>query len=113
MQRMTHGRASRSGVLRLMTLAALWGATLAGVVGCGPVIMLNKMIFGDPTNDCPFKLATGVNLVKGEHKVVVVCTAPAAIRDGDMTGLGYTLLGQTHFGAVDWRAQAHEDGALP
>ena len=66
--------------------------TLLGVVGCGPVVMINKMVFGDPEIDSPFKLATGTDLTEGKHKVIVICDAPSAIRDGDMTGLSHQLV---------------------
>ncbi|WP_166830817.1 hypothetical protein [Thalassoroseus pseudoceratinae] len=65
---------------------------VTAIVGCGPVVMINKMVFGDPEIDSPFKLATGVDLTEGKHKVIIICDAPSAIRDGDMTGLSHQLV---------------------
>ena len=89
MQR-THGSGRHSQIAWPMLVVCL-GMVLA-VVGCGPVVMINKMIFGDPEIDSPFKLATGIDLTKGKHKVIIICDAPSAIRDGDMTGLSHQLV---------------------
>jgi hypothetical protein len=88
MQRTTHGSASGARPV-LAVLAVVMAVAMAG---CGGVVMLNKMLFGDPVVDCAFKNVTGVDLTEGGHKVVVVCTAPAAVRDADMTGIAHQLV---------------------
>ncbi len=48
--------------------------------GCSLFTMAGKMLFGDPVLESPFRKTTGANLVKDERRVVVVCSAPAAVK---------------------------------
>ncbi|WP_145261385.1 hypothetical protein [Calycomorphotria hydatis] len=48
--------------------------------GCSLFVMAGKSIFGDPVIDCALKQLTSVNLAKGDHKVLVVATAPESVK---------------------------------
>ena len=48
--------------------------------GCSLAVMAGKMFFGDPKITCAFTSRTGVDLVKDEKKLLVVCTVPEAVR---------------------------------
>lgn len=62
-----------------------------GMAGCSLFILAGKMFFGDPTVTSAFTLATGVDLTDGDHKVVVLCSAPSMVDDGDIS-LNYTIV---------------------
>lgn len=49
--------------------------------GCSLVVMTQKMLFGDPKVSCIFKTRTGVDLVRNQKKVVVICTVPHAVEN--------------------------------
>lgn len=48
--------------------------------GCSLFVMAGKMVFGDPTQDAPFKTVTRVDLTKGEHEVLVIATTPQSVK---------------------------------
>lgn len=69
----------------------LLGLSILGLAGCSLFILAGKMFFGDPTAPAAFSLATGVDLTEGEKKVVVLCSAPSMVDDGDLS-LNYTIV---------------------
>ncbi|GIX04648.1 MAG: hypothetical protein KatS3mg114_0517 [Planctomycetaceae bacterium] len=77
-----------------------WGRSIGLVVmfmilatcgGCSLFVMAGKMLWGDPLQPAQFRAMTGVNLTKGKHKVLVVCTVPAAISE-DFSSLSVDLI---------------------
>lgn len=62
-----------------------------GFAGCSLFILAGKMFFGDPTVPAAFSMATGVDLTDGDKKVVVLCSAPSMVDDGDLS-LNYTIV---------------------
>lgn len=74
----------------------LWalGTGLCGALalpGCSLGVMFGKMVMGEPLVPAGFKSMTGVDLTKGKHKVLVVCTAPDSI-DTEYSTLAYDLI---------------------
>jgi hypothetical protein len=59
--------------------------------GCSLFVMAGKMLTGDPLIPNQFRQMTGVNLAKGKHRVVVVCTVPAAV-DEELSTLNVDLI---------------------
>jgi hypothetical protein len=66
-------------------------AIVAVIPGCSLFVMAGKGLLGDPTMPSQFRQMTGVNLAKGKHRVVVVCTIPAAV-DEDLSTLNVDLI---------------------
>lgn len=86
------GRTPHAGPAGTRALSLLGLALLAvSVSGCSLFVMAGKMIFGDPTVTASFKQMTGVNLVKDQKKVVVVCSTPAHV-DAKLSSLKIDLL---------------------
>jgi hypothetical protein len=81
----TLGKLSRRDALGLLVLQAL------ALSGCSFGVMAGKFLTGDPKLDAQFKSMTGVNLAKGKHKVVVVCTIPAVV-DEDLSTLNLDII---------------------
>jgi hypothetical protein len=48
--------------------------------GCSLGVMAGKLLLGDPKKTAAFKQATGTDLTKGEHTLLIVCTAPHGIQ---------------------------------
>ncbi|MFN9717845.1 MAG: hypothetical protein ACK58L_04070 [Planctomycetota bacterium] len=46
------------------------------IPGCSLGVMFNKMIFGDPKIKSQFRVATDVDLTKGEKSLLIICKAP-------------------------------------
>jgi hypothetical protein len=63
----------------------LAGFALVGLAGCSLFVLAGKMFFGDPTVAAAFTQATGVELTEGEHKVIVLCSAPSMVDAGDLS----------------------------
>ncbi|MFH5805311.1 hypothetical protein [Alienimonas sp. DA493] len=61
----------------LLSLAAL---AAVGLPGCKPMIMLGKMLTGDPTITPPFEAVTDVDLTEGEHTVLVLARSPELVK---------------------------------
>jgi hypothetical protein len=59
--------------------------------GCSLGVMGGKMLTGDPTVPAAFKSMTGTDLTKGKHRVVVVCTVPAAVNE-ELSSLNIELI---------------------
>jgi len=76
------------GWARLCCVALL---LLAALPGCSLFVMAGKMIIGDPLQPAQFKAMTGVDLSKGKHRVVVVCTIPAVV-DEELSSLNIDLI---------------------
>ncbi|MCA9073056.1 MAG: hypothetical protein KDA84_29240 [Planctomycetaceae bacterium] len=76
---------------RLLGQWLLLSLSIFGMAGCSLFILAGKMIFGDPTVPAAFTLATGVDLTEGDKKVVVLCSAPSMVDDGDLS-LNYTIV---------------------
>ncbi|QDT15837.1 hypothetical protein [Alienimonas californiensis] len=73
------GRSARRQVAwaALLSLAVL---TAFGLPGCKPMIMLGKMLTGDPTVTPPFEAVTDVDLTKGGHTVLVLARSPELVK---------------------------------
>ena len=59
--------------------------------GCSLFVMAGKMLTGDPTVTAQFQVMTGTDLTKGKHRVVVVCTVPAAVTE-ELSSLNVDLI---------------------
>ncbi len=67
--------------LRRHFLTLLLAVGFAGTLsGCSLAVMAGKALIGDPKVPSMFRQRTGVNLVKDEKQVLVVCTTPEFIR---------------------------------
>ena len=66
-----------------LIVAALLGVQLAG---CSLFVMGQKMLFGDPVQKAEFTTFTHVDLTKGKHRLMIVCSAPSAV-DTDLSTL--------------------------
>lgn len=87
---------SRPAQVRFLRFAVFGQGLLGGVAlfvlaGCAPIILIGKMFFGDPTVPAAFSQATGVDLTEGEHKVIVLCSAPTMVDAGDLS-LNYEIV---------------------
>ena len=58
---------------------------IAGLAGCSLFVMAGKMFFGDPVMPAPFAQATGVDLTEAGKNVIVLCSAPSMMEDGDVS----------------------------
>lgn len=58
--------------------------------GCSLFVMAGKMFFGDPQVDSTFKERTGVDLIKEEKKLLVICRTPYVVQNS-MPSLEYDL----------------------
>jgi hypothetical protein len=61
------------------------GLCIFGLAGCSIFVLAGKMFFGDPEVIAPFQIATGVDLTKGDKKVVVICSAPSMLEGGELS----------------------------
>lgn len=61
------GRPSRWAVVLLL---------LAMLPGCSLGVMFNKMLLGDPKIKSQFRMATDVDLTKGEKSLLIICNVP-------------------------------------
>ena len=71
-----------------------WSVVCAGLMllsGCSFGVMFSKMLTGDPTFPAQFRQMTGTDLTKGKHRVVVICSVPAAV-DEDLSSLNIDLI---------------------
>jgi len=59
--------------------------------GCSLLLMGQKMIFGDPLLTAEFTSFTHVDLTKGKHRLLIVCSTPAVV-DSDMSTLTIDLI---------------------
>lgn len=70
-----------AGRRRFLAVSAAAAAGLSLLPGCSLGVMFNKMILGDPKVTAEFHNMTKIDLTKGKHTVMVVCTAPASVDD--------------------------------
>jgi hypothetical protein len=75
----TRFRFVRSGVRcrRLLAAVALLCAFQTGCINT--LVMVGKVLLGDPKQPSPFEMATGISLPKEDKQVLVHCTAPGLI----------------------------------
>ena len=59
--------------------------------GCSLMLMGQRMFFGDPLIKSEFKTFTHVDLTKGKHKLMVLCTTPNAI-DEELSTLNLDVI---------------------
>jgi hypothetical protein len=71
-------RMSTSASRRQMGLGIAAIACL-GLSGCSLFLMGQKMFFGDPLVKAEFTTFTRVDLTKGKHKLLIVCSTPEAV----------------------------------
>ena len=61
--------------------AALLSVLLAtSACGCSLFVMAGKAIFGDPMQTAAFTAASGVDLTKGMHRVLILASAPDSVQ---------------------------------
>jgi hypothetical protein len=77
---------------------APWGACLGlaaiaclSLSGCSLFLMGQKMFFGDPLVKAEFTTFTRVDLTKGKHKLLIVCSTPEALNE-DLSTLKLDLI---------------------
>lgn len=54
-------------------------AILSSAIGCSLFVMAGKVLFGDPVKTCEFTHMTGVDLVKEEKRLLIVCSTPHSL----------------------------------
>lgn len=59
--------------------------------GCSLGVMAGKMLRGEPMQAAQFKAMTGVDLTKGKHNIVVICSTPSSV-DGELSSLNLDLI---------------------
>ncbi|MBC8117800.1 MAG: hypothetical protein H7062_25705 [Candidatus Saccharimonas sp.] len=69
----------------------LCGAMLCSLPGCSLGVMFGKMLSGDPMIPAEFKSRTRVDLAKGKHTVLVVCTTPTSV-ESELATLKFDLI---------------------
>ena len=69
----------------------LCGAMVCALPGCSLGVMFGKMLTGDPMIPAEFKSRTRVDLAKGKHTVLVVCTTPTSV-ESDLATLKFDLI---------------------
>jgi len=67
-------------ILRRLPLLLLVVLSI-GLSGCSLFVMAGKLLLGDPRTPALFREQTGVDLSKGEHKLLVICRTPHMIRN--------------------------------
>jgi len=67
------------------------GVLLAAVPGCSLGVMAGKMLFGNPRMSSEFTMATGVDLIDSEQRVVVIARVPSFL-SGDLATLEPDLI---------------------
>ncbi len=67
------------------------GAALCVLPGCSLGVMFSKMLTGDPMIPAEFKSRTRVDLAKGKHTVLVVCTTPTSV-ESELATLKFDLI---------------------
>lgn len=73
-----HPRCRRPAAKRWLTgLLILLGL---GLSGCSIGVMAGRLLTGDPKLPAAFRNMTKVDLTKGDHKVLVICSAPEFIQ---------------------------------
>jgi hypothetical protein len=71
--------------------AALVALACCGLSGCSLLVMGQRMFFGDPMIKSEFTTFTHVDLTKGKHKLLIVCSAPEAV-NADLSTLKLDLI---------------------
>lgn len=61
-------------------LAVVVALPLLALPGCSLGIMAGKMLFGDPMATSEFSAQTGIKLEESDKSVLILCTAPHAIK---------------------------------
>ena len=69
----------------------LCGTLAVTLPGCSLGVMFGKMLIGEPKIPAEFRARTHVDLTKGKHSVLVVCTAPDSV-DSENSTLAYDLI---------------------
>ncbi|HTN03206.1 MAG TPA: hypothetical protein VL132_15060, partial [Planctomycetaceae bacterium] len=81
----------RMGRRRFVAAASAALSSLILLPGCSFGVMFNRMILGDPKVPAEFRNMTKIDLTKGEHTVMVICSTPAAV-DDDLSTLKLDLI---------------------
>ncbi|MCA9060740.1 MAG: hypothetical protein KDA85_19645, partial [Planctomycetaceae bacterium] len=71
---------SRFRAQRMVSRLLLVMALVSVIPGCALGVMAGKMFFGDPRQQCVFHQATGVDLTKGEKKLLMICSTPHSLQ---------------------------------
>ncbi|MBI1345102.1 hypothetical protein GC163_02310 [bacterium] len=64
---------------------------VVAISGCSLGVMAGKMLTGEPLQPAQFKAMTGVDLTKGKHKIVIVCSTPTSV-DESLSSLNLDLI---------------------
>lgn len=84
------GRSRRT----ISLFVVLLSATIASsACGCSLFVMAGKAIFGDPVQPAAFTNASGVDLTKGERRVLVLASAPDSVKS-EFPAISHELLEQ-------------------
>lgn len=67
------------------------GMACLSFTGCSLFVMGQKMLFGEPLSTSEFKTFTRVDLTKGKHRLLIVCSTPSAV-DSDISTLRIDLI---------------------
>lgn len=81
----------RMGRRRFVAASSAALSSLMLLPGCSFGVMFNRMILGDPKLPAEFRNMTKIDLTKGKHTVMVICSTPAAV-DDDLSTLKLDLI---------------------
>lgn len=73
------------GILKYGFVACLLLSAVVTWQGCSVFVMAGKILNGDPKYTCKFRTMTNIDLTKGEHKVLIICSAPETIEASNST----------------------------
>ncbi len=73
------------------SVGMICGALTCSLPGCSLGVMFGKLLTGDPMIPAEFKSRTRVDLVKGKHTVLVVCTTPTSV-ESELATLKFDLI---------------------
>lgn len=83
--------ARRNGADRWRAVSPLLLTSLIVLSGCSLGVMTGKMLVGEPKQPAQFRSMTGVDLTKGKHKLVIICSTPASV-ESDLSSLNIDLI---------------------
>ena len=86
---MTQSKSSRPRI-KLAALSVMFALLVGSNSGCSLFVMAGKMFLGDPKVPSNLRAKTGVNLSKKDRRVLVICSAPEAVKS-ELSGLEYDM----------------------
>ena len=89
---LTSGPPARRRVDLSITLFLVASLMLTGLLsGCSLAVMAGKMLFGDPLTQCEFRTSTGVDLLKSDQRLLILCSVPGWVRQ-DQPSIEYDII---------------------